>query len=643
MPLLRSLLTPERRSKRMGRLDGRGTSAGVPVDPERALQVAAVYSCVRLLAEGAGTLPIAALRKAEGRRLAGDDHPAAHLLHEPNPNMDGAEYRRQIVAWQALRGNGFGYIERQNDGSARGLWPLRPTSVEGARIPDGRLAYDIELADDEFAPLRGVKVGSKTRVLRENVLHYRALGTGDFGLSPIALARQSVGTSFAAQAYVGGFFQRDASPGGVVSVEGELSDKQYERMVAQWQDLHEGFDRAHRLALLEGGAKWEKVSLAPADAQFLEIYKVGRADIAGMYNIPPFLVGDTAATTWGSGIEQMSLGYVIYALAPFLTRFEQETNRLFGPRAGGYYTRINTGGLLRGDLQSRYAAYATGRQWGWLSVNDILRREDEDPIGDEGDQYLQPLNMVPAGSPGPEQTRSAPVPAGWRRQVRVSQVTEQFPAHLTRHREALEDYFTEQRDEILAELGARRSRDAAAAAAEAASPAWTERLASLLQTLALDAAGDIGELVAGKLGGSFSAGLMRLFFGEETFATASNINTTTATRVEQLLADPEADPLDAITELFAGFLANRVPQLADARVAKVGNVAALEAGRQNGATRKTWRTRGATTRPTHDVLDGVTVDLDDDFQVGEARGSYPRDHRLGVDEIAGCDCTIDLS
>ncbi|MFC5993545.1 phage portal protein [Pseudonocardia hispaniensis] len=651
MPLLRALLAPAQRSKRMGRLDGRRTAAGVTVTPEKAMQVNAVYSCVRLLAESGSGLPISALRKTSGGRRPADDHPHARLLHEPNPNMDGDEYRRLVFAFQALRGNAFGYMERQQNGRVHRLWPIRPTSVTGARLNDGSLAYDVELDDDEYAPLRGVKVGNRVRVRREDMLHYRALGWGDFGLSPIALARQTVGTSYAAQAYVGGFFERDASPGGVVSVPGELSDTQYDRLTEQWQDLHEGFDRSHRLAILEGGASWAKVGLAPADAAFLEIHKLGRTDIASMYNIPAFMIGSEEATTWGTGIEQMSLGYVIYALAPFLTRYEKETARLFGPRDGGYYVRINTGGLLRGDLQSRYAAYATGRQWGWLSVNDILAREDEDPIGPDGDQYLQPLNMVPAGTTAPPAARAShpapapvPVPVGWRRQVRVGPIAERFPAHLTGHREALEDYFTAQRDELLAALtapGERSVRDAAAAWVAAADRSWDEQLAEILLRLALALAGDLGPTVAGPLGGSFTTALMRLFFEDETRYAAETINRTTAEKVARLMEDPDVDPVDALTELFAGFLESRVPQLAEARVQKVGNVTALEAGRQAGATTKTWVAVGGS-RPTHQAANGQTVGIDDEFTVGAARGRYPRDHRLGVDEIAGCDCTMTL-
>src|SRR5699024_7387748 len=130
-------------------------------------------------------------------------------------------------------------------------------------------------------------------------------------------------------------------PGGVVSVDGELTDTQYDRLTAQWRSLHEGFDKAHRLALLEGGAKWETTTLSPVDAAFLETYKLTRADIAGIYGVPPHMIGDVdRSTSWGSGIEQQSLGYVIYSLMSYLTRLEKATAAKLFPN-GNEYLKFN--------------------------------------------------------------------------------------------------------------------------------------------------------------------------------------------------------------------------------------------------------------------------------------------------------------
>lgn len=405
MPLIRRLLDgrQKRSRKTLPPLTGRSTSAGVTVSPERALQVAAVFSSVRLLAETGSMLPTGVYQRSGNTRLPAMEHPLAPLLtYQANPQLPSGEFWSQILGWMLTRGNAAAYIERNNAGREVGLWPVSWPNVETRRVKDtGELVYKVTLDDDEWAPIR--EDGGLVRA--ENLLHFRAFGVGGTeGLSPIGMARQSVGTGWAATSYIGGFFARDASPGGIVSVPGELKDAQYERLTRQWNDLHEGFDKSHHLAVMEGGAKWEKTTLSPADAQFLEVYKMTRAEIAGIFGVPPHMIGDVErSTSWGSGIEQQSLGYVIYSLMPWLTRLERTVQRLFGDPA--LYMKFNPDALLRGDSAQRNAGYALGRQWGWYSVNDIRAKEDEPPI-EGGDEYVVPLNMSPAGQTAPPEQRA---------------------------------------------------------------------------------------------------------------------------------------------------------------------------------------------------------------------------------------------
>lgn len=647
MPLIRQALRGGRveRSRGLPAVNASGTAAGLSVTPERALQVGAVYSCVRLLAESGSGLPVGLFRRAGTGRQRVEDHPLVPLVtDQANPTLDSAEFWRLIFAWMLLRGNAYAYVERGTWGDPLGLWPIAPTSVEPGRGGGGQLLYRVELASDEYAPIReknGVVSG-------EDLLHYRALGLGVEGLSPIGLARQSVATSFAASSYIGRFFQNDASPGGIVSVPGALTDTQYERLTEQWRDRHEGFSRAHRLAVLEAGAKWERVGLAPADAAFLDIHRLGRKDIAAMYNIPAFMVGDDTATTWGSGIEQMSLGYVIYALMPWLVRAERVTRRLHGGDRN-LYLRFDPDGLLRGDLGARYEAYAKGRQWGWLSVNDIRAKEDEDPIED-GDLYLQPVNMVPAGTlPAPTPEPAPPVdpeedplvdPAstGGRRAYRARPPAELAPAWVDRHRDALRSFLGRQRDAALA-AQTRATEDAVEAVS---GPSWTEELAAILFELAFQLAGEIGQRTADGLGGSFVVEWLRAYLETDADSVAKRVNATTTEQLAHALADAE-DPKEALVEFFALMLEERAASLARARVNTVGNFSQHEAARQSGAIAKTWRTTGTETRPSHAAVDGQTVGMDETFEVGGRRGRWPRDGRLGVDEVAGCDCTLDYT
>lgn len=390
MPILRDLFTKETRGRRrMPSLSGTDTASSVSVTPEKALQVAAVYASVRVLSETVAAMPAGLFKKTPGYRTKLPEHKLAGLLLEyPNPQIDSGEYWRTIMGWQLLRGNGFAFVERDGAGAPKALWPISPSSVKVKRGSEGALVY--ELTPDEDSEYVPVKKGYLAQ--QQEMLHYRGFGLGIEGLSPIGMARQQIGLNFASTSYVGGFFARDASPGGIVSVPGALTDEQFTRMEQQWESLHKGFDNAHKLAVMEAGAKWEKTTLSPADAQFMEIYKLTRQDIAGIYGVPPHMIGDLERATF-SNIEQQSLDFVIHSLVPWLTRLEKVTNRLFDQKSdAGAYLKFNTGGLLRGDSAARGAFYAQGRQWGYLSANDIRRREDEDPI-EGGDVYLTPLNM----------------------------------------------------------------------------------------------------------------------------------------------------------------------------------------------------------------------------------------------------------
>lgn len=393
MPIFRDRKPLGLRSRKsLPPLGGSSTASSVSVSPERSLQVATVYAAVRLLSESVSTLPVGIYSKSKGYRVRQEQHQLANLLlEEPNHQIDSTEYWRTMMGWQLLRGNGYAYVERNGAGAPIALWPIAPTSVDVKQSDTGRLIY--ELNPDEDAEYVPVEQGYKAQ--KDEMLHYRAFGLGLQGLSPIGMARQQIGTSFAATSYIGGFFARDASPGGMVTVPGELSDKSFERMKQQWNSLHEGFDKSHRLAILEGGASWEKTTLSPADAQFLEVYKMTRQDIAAIYGVPPHKIGDLERATF-SNIEQQSLEYVTDSLLPWLVRMERVTKRLFGDR--DTYIKFNTDGLLRGDTKTRHESYRNGRQWGYYSANDIRRFEDLDPIDDPwADKYLTPLNMSAGG------------------------------------------------------------------------------------------------------------------------------------------------------------------------------------------------------------------------------------------------------
>ena len=629
MPFIRRALAgpPEvRSSRRFPSLAGTSTATGVDVSPERSLQIGAVYSCVRLLSEAVASLPVSMFRRRSGTRIPVEAHPVLSLVKDqPNPDIDAGELWRSVMGWMLLRGNGYVYVQRNGAGKPIALWPIAPTSIEVKRTKAGRLAYTVTLDDAEYAPLEQGET-----VIAANMMHFRAFGLGAQGLSPVGLARQSVGISFAAQQYMGKFFANDASPGGVVQVEGQLTDAQYERLQAQWKSLHEGYDNAHRLALLEGGATWEKTTLAPGDAQFIETQKFTRGEIASLYGVPPHMIGDTEkSTSWGSGIAEQGIGFVTYSLRPWLTRLERVARGKLLDQPD-LRLRWSPDGLMQGDMKARYDAYSVGKQWGWLSTNDIRRREDEAPV-EGGDTYLQPLNMVPAGTQPITRAGRGREP----QQRAVQPVDDRAGAWLLRHQELLKDVFAEQRDEALAAL---RSGDAPMDREH-----WDAELAARLHSPAVGLSSDIASEVAAELGGSYDADRAAAFLTASAERHAKNLNITTEDQINGAIDaadEADEDPGDHVGRMFEAAIGTRAAASATSIVRSIGNFARHEGAAQAGARTKTWRTTAANPRPSHAALDGETVGIDETFSNG---AKWPSDPAAGVDEVAGCTCEIDVS
>jgi len=209
----------------------------------------------------------------------------------------------------------------------------------------------------------------------------------------IEAARESIGLGLAADQFGGSFFGNGANVNTVLTHPGRLSDDAYKRLMASWQRRYAGLDNAHKTAILEEGMNLTKVSISPSESQFLETRQFGVVDIARFFRIPLAYLGSLENSSTRANIEEQGIQFQRNTILPWVKRWEAEFNRKLFPNGNDYYIRFNMDGLLRGDISSRYSSYATARQWGWLSVNDIRKFEGLDNI-DNGDTYLQPLNMV---------------------------------------------------------------------------------------------------------------------------------------------------------------------------------------------------------------------------------------------------------
>lgn len=371
---------------------GTKSATGLNVTPDRALQASAVYACVRVLAETIASLPLHVYKRLARGKEKATDHYLYPILHDaPNPEMTSFEFRETMMGHLCLRGNAYAEKVYDRAGRIKELWPLNPDRVTVARDKATKqLIYTVTIPDEA----RKVELGS------DRILHIRGLsGDGIIGYSPIKLARESIGLSLATEEYGARFFGNGSRPGGVLEHPGKLGAEARKNLKKSWEDMHQGLEQSHRIAILEEGLKWHQIGIVPEEAQFLETRKFQLNDIARIFRVPPHLIGDLERSTF-SNIEHSSIDFVVHTIRPWLVRWEQALKlRLLREREGDqiYFAEFLVDGLLRGDVQSRYNAYAVGRQNGWLSADDIRELENMNPLpGEQGKTYLLPLNMVPA-------------------------------------------------------------------------------------------------------------------------------------------------------------------------------------------------------------------------------------------------------
>lgn len=372
-------------------LDGlRGTTAGVSVSEESSLRHTAVLACVRILSNSVAMLPLPVYRRLQPRgKERAPEHPLHRLLQEQaNPEMTAFELRRWLMQGVLLWGNGYAEIVWSERGTVEALWPLRPDAVQVERR-DGALVYRCTTANGQQVMLPAWKV-----------LHLRGLtGNGVTGYSVVRqLINESVGLGLATQEYGSRFFGNGARPGVVLKHPGTLSDKAYANLRSSWASEHEGLANAHRVRILEEGMDVTPLSVPPEEAQFLEGRKLQVTEIARAFGVPPHLIGDMERATF-SNIEHQYMEFLQFSLGPYLRQIEQviHTSLMTEAERKVYFVEHVRDSILQADTITRYQAHALGRQWGWLSVNDIRVLENMNPVAD-GDEYLVPLNMAAAGA-----------------------------------------------------------------------------------------------------------------------------------------------------------------------------------------------------------------------------------------------------
>lgn len=377
-----------------------GSSAGKNVNERSAMQMTAVYSCVRILAEAVAGLPLHLYRyKEDGGKERAIDNNLYHLLHdEPNKEMSSFIFRETLMTHLLLWGNAYAQIIRNGKGEVVALYPLMPNKMQVDRDENGELCYIYTRSSDEAKTMEGVTVYLTPR----DVLHIPGLGfDGLVGYSPIAMAKNAIGLAIATEEYGAKFFANGAAPSGVLEHPGTIKDPS--RLRENWNSTFGGSANSGKIAVLEEGMKYTPISISPEQAQFLETRKFQIDEIARIFRVPPHMVGDLEKSSF-SNIEQQSLEFVKYTLDPWVIRWEQSLSRalLNEDEKRKYFFKFNLEGLLRGDYESRMSGYAVARQNGWMSANDIRELENMDKISaeDGGDLYLINGNMLPLNKAG---------------------------------------------------------------------------------------------------------------------------------------------------------------------------------------------------------------------------------------------------
>jgi len=366
-------------------------SSGVMVSPAAALQSSAVWGCVRLIAESVAMLPLIVYRRlSDGGKQRASGHPLYDILHDsPNDTQTAFTFKRTIMTHALLWGRGYAQIVPGPRGPVDQLRLVHPDAVRVEMLPGGRVRYQVRGEDGHEQPIND-----------EDMFVLPGLSLdGVTGLSLVQYARESVGLALAAEQYSARFYSQDATPGGILKHPRTLTPEVADRIRDSWQQAHAGLHNAHQVAVLEEGMEYQSIGINNQDAQLVEQLDWSVADIARFFNVPLHMIqAMTKSTSWGSGMEEMNAEFVVFTLMPWLSNFENMAQKKLVAAPRTYFVEFLVDALVRGKLLDRYQAYNIGRNGGWLSINDVRRLENMNPVPG-GDQYMQPLNMQEIEAP----------------------------------------------------------------------------------------------------------------------------------------------------------------------------------------------------------------------------------------------------
>lgn len=380
------------------------TAAGMAVNEKSALSVGAVYACVQLIAGAVASLPLHLFERTPEQRTRIDvqsNTVAAGLWwllnEQPNSAMSAAVFWEYLLTAELLHSDGFAWIERRGP-TPQALWPLHPLTVTVTRSFELRQLIYTFPDPHTLAP---------RTVTQDDMLHIPGIGfDGLRGMSRLRYAaRAAIGIALAADQYQSDFFGNGARPDFVLQSDAKISQEQADVIRATWYNRFQGPGKAHLPAVLGGGLKVEPINITAEDAQLIATRQFQVVDIARIFGVPPHMIGENEKqSSWGSGIEAMSMGFVKYTLQRHLTKIEQELNRKLFPRTTKWFGEFAVDGLLRGDSTARSTLYRSALGGAgspaWMTPNEVRSLENLPPIAG-GEKLTSGMNDPAASTPPP--------------------------------------------------------------------------------------------------------------------------------------------------------------------------------------------------------------------------------------------------
>jgi HK97 family phage portal protein len=378
------------------------TSAGVPVTEDTAMQLLAVAACVRIISNAVANLPFDAVRKVGKVRKPIEPPPA--IIANPFGGAQGntallkrREGFKQMMISLLLRGNAYALVvARDTFNRPSQLRVLHPDRVSCVFDDHWNRVYEV----------------NRIPVDAMDMVHLIGLSYPESptGISIISHARNAIGLGLAAEEFGARFFGSGAHMSGIVQVPGDLDKERARQLKENFQASHGGLRNAHTVGVLTGGAEWHPISVSPEDAQFLGTRQAQNLDIAMLFGVPPHMLGQVDRTTsWGTGIEQQSLGFLRYTLVDWINAFEDAWSGMLPGTQTAYF---NVDALLRTDTSGRYAIYMQARNAAIKTIDEIRADENLDPLPDgKGADIFAPLNSAHTTDPGWEPGQEEPEPA----------------------------------------------------------------------------------------------------------------------------------------------------------------------------------------------------------------------------------------